>query len=93
MCDDKEKSLEVSVRSLIDPQMAGRMFVQRGNYLNKIFIYNIKIKYNKKKYKYKILYHIFDIIKGDETGQWKSKYFVLMKKFSRLYCFDNEDVI
>jgi len=57
MCDDKEKSMEVSVRSLIDPQMAGRMFVQRG----------------------------------DETGQWKSKYFVLMKKFSRLYCFDNED--
>jgi len=57
MCDDKEKSSDVSVRSLIDPQMAGRMFVQRG----------------------------------DETGQWKSKYFVLMKKFNRLYCFDNED--
>ncbi|KAG4089366.1 hypothetical protein H8356DRAFT_1719349 [Neocallimastix lanati (nom. inval.)] len=57
MQDDKEKSSVVSVRSLVDPQMTGRMFVQRG----------------------------------DETGQWKSKYFVLMKKFNRLYCFDNED--
>jgi len=57
MGDDKEETSIVSVRSLVDPQMAGRMFVQRG----------------------------------DETGQWKSKYFVLMKKFNRLYCFDNED--
>jgi len=31
MQDDKEKSSVVSVRSLVDPQMTGRMFVQRGS--------------------------------------------------------------
>jgi len=54
MGDDKEETSIVSVRSLVDPQMAGRMFVQRGPNLSlyiKIFNFNtyyieyIDIKY------------------------------------------------
>jgi len=53
MCDDREKASNVSVRSLVDPQMAGRMFVQRG-YLSTIILLTYLYK-NTHSILYKIL--------------------------------------
>jgi len=49
---------DISVRSLINPEKAGRMNVHK------------------------------------DTGsmEWKTRYFVLMSKHFRLYCFESEDV-